>query len=123
MPRKQKWRRAHCRGLHLKPLPQEASCEVEVKGSSTLMRVLCGCGAVASNMANGSDVSIFCRQNFSQKWRSPTHWVFRDSFWSAGDNNFTTGIARFRTDIHDIIGFRNHAEVVLDDDDSMAVVH
>src|SRR3954470_6775823 len=122
MPRKQKWhRRAHCRAS-FEPLRRKQAATGS-EGSSTLMRVLCGCAAVASNMANGSDVSIFCRQNFSQKWRSPTHWVFRDSFWSAGDNNFTTGIARFRTDIHDIIGFRNHAEVVLDDDDSMAVVH
>ena len=76
-----------------------------------------------SARARSFDGAVFCRKDFSQKWRGSAHPVFCDLLRCPGGNNLTAGIARFRTDIDNVIRFRNYTEVVLNHDDGVTVVY
>ena len=69
----------------------------------------------------------FCRaailQNFPQEWRGSAHPVFCDLLRCPGGNDLTASLARFRTDIDNVIRFRDYAEIVLNHDDSMTVIY
>jgi len=60
--------------------------------------------------ANFCGTATLRRQDFSQKWRGSAHPVFCDLLRCPGGNDLTAGIARFRTDIDNVIRFRNYTE-------------
>src|SRR5438270_11406124 len=74
-------------------------------------------------MANTKFYSAVILQDFPQKWRGAAHPVFCNLLRCPGGNDLAAGIARFWTDIDNVIRFRDYAEVVLNHDDSMTVVH
>src|SRR5207237_10565328 len=63
------------------------------------------------------------RKDSSQKWRDSAHPVLYDLLRCPRSNDLPAGIARFWTDIDNVIRFRDYAEVVLNHDDSMTVIH
>jgi len=63
------------------------------------------------------------RKNFPQEWRGAAHPAFCDLLRCPGGNDLTAGLACFRTDIDNVIRFRDYAEIVLNHDDSMTVVY
>ena len=67
--------------------------------------------------ANFCGTATLCRKDFSQKWRGSAHPVFCDLLRCPRGNDLPAGIARFWTDIDNVIRFRNYAEVVLNHDD------
>ena len=77
--------------------------------------------AVANTTFCGT--AILRRQNFPQKRCGSAYPVFSDLLRCPGGNDLAAGIARFWTDIDNVIRFRDYAEVVLNHDDSMTVVH
>src|SRR5207245_9917074 len=73
--------------------------------------------------ANFCGTPTLRRKDFSQKWRGSAHPVFSDLLRCPRSNDLPAGIARFWTDIDNVIRFRDYAEVVLNHDDSMTVIH
>ena len=66
---------------------------------------------------------LFYLQYVAQKWSGPTDAVARDFFRRAGGDNLAAIRTRFRSDIDDVISFGDDAEIVLDHDDGVALIH
>jgi len=62
-------------------------------------------------------------QNLSQERRRAANAVFRDLFRRSTRDDLAASFTRFRPQIHDVIGFGDHTEVVFDDDDGVPFVN